>query len=297
VKDFGKILLYLAAVILFAALLAPPLWWAGQALAPLGPLGFLAETPFQRYFNRAALLAALALLWPLAASLRIPDRASMGLIPDSRWAPRLGVGLFIGIAAVAALGCALLPLELYKFKKEIPWDELAKLLGTAAVVSALEEFFFRGALLGILRRTSPDRIALAAVSALYAGVHFIKPEDCEIAQVAWHSGFALLPAAFHRFSEPLVLAGGFTTLFAMGWILGDTRLRTGSLWLPAGLHAGLIIGKMGFNKIAKRKGELPPWFTDDLLVGVGPLLAILAAGVAVRLWLHLADARALQSRG
>jgi len=51
-KDLARILVYLAAVILLGALLAPPLYWLGQAVAARGILAFLAETPFQKFFNR-----------------------------------------------------------------------------------------------------------------------------------------------------------------------------------------------------------------------------------------------------
>jgi membrane protease YdiL (CAAX protease family) len=295
-KDFAKILLYLLGAVLFGALLAPPLWWAGHLVADIGPLGFLAETPFQRYFNRAVLVAALGLLWPLVRSIKLPGWSAMGIAPDRRRWARIGAGLVIGVAAVAVLGLILLQIDLYKIKKEIPWNRVTGIFLSAFVIAALEEFFFRGALLGIIRRSAPDRVALAVVSALYAAVHFIKPADQAVDAVVWSSAFPLIPAALHRFSEPLVVAGGFTTLFAMGWILGDARLRTGTLWVSFGLHAGLVIGKFGFNKIAKRRGELPPWFTDDLLVGLGPLIAVLAAGVAIRVWLAYVDARSDKGR-
>src|SRR6187549_2149290 len=75
----GKIVLYFIAVLVCGCILAPPLFWLGQSFAALR------EEPFQRYFNRAALVAALALLWPLARSFRVKSRAELGLGPNPHW--------------------------------------------------------------------------------------------------------------------------------------------------------------------------------------------------------------------
>ena len=65
----------------------------------------------------------------------------------------------------------------------------------------------------------------------------------------------------------LVLAG-FSTFFCIGWILADARLRTRSLWLPIGLHAGWIFANGVFSKVAHREIVALPWLGKDLLVGI-----------------------------
>lgn len=289
VQAFAKIVCYLLATVLLAAAATPPLWWAGHAVAGGGIFPFLAETDFQRYFNRAILLAALLLLWPFTRWLGIRDRAEIGLAPDPHRWRRLVAGLLLAFVPVALLGAGLIHGEVFRLKTEIPWHKLPKIALTAGAVAAVEEFLFRGAILGLVRRTAPAWVALLAVSALYSVVHFIKPEDQPLAAVGWGSGFALIPAALAKFGEPLALAGGFSTLFVLGWILGYARLRTGTLWLPVGLHAGLVLGKMGFHKITKHRLAMPPWFGDDLLVGLGPLFTALAIGLLVWVWLAYVD--------
>ena len=85
-------------------------------------------------------------------------------------------------------------------------------------VALLEEALFRGALQGVVRRTATDGAALVFVAALFAAVHFLKPPENAVAphEVAWWSGFALVPQAFWQFGEPKLLLGGFTTLFLVG---------------------------------------------------------------------------------
>src|SRR5437879_5494796 len=98
-KEIGKILIFLLATVMLGALIAPALFWAGQMALHYsgahglvswqnqdgewiakGPLSFLASD-FQRYFNRAILIAAFALLPPLVRSLRIASREQLGLRP------------------------------------------------------------------------------------------------------------------------------------------------------------------------------------------------------------------------
>jgi len=60
-KDAARLLGYFAATILLGALLAPPLFWAGQWLAGHSVFPALAKFDFETFFHRALLLAAVAL--------------------------------------------------------------------------------------------------------------------------------------------------------------------------------------------------------------------------------------------
>src|SRR5258708_31884189 len=58
----GKIIAYLLGVVLLGALLAPPLYWLGQACSQISALQFLKDTDFQRYFARSVLISTFLLL-------------------------------------------------------------------------------------------------------------------------------------------------------------------------------------------------------------------------------------------
>ena len=280
-KALGKIIFYLAAVVVLGALLAPPLFWGAQWLSRHGILAWLSQQPFRRYFHRAVLVSALLLVWPVARWLRVPTVHAMGLRPNQRFWQDVATGFAVSFLMMGALAAVLLWLHVAHWRAIIPWADLGNIAISAVVVSILEECLFRGAILGLLTRALPEWAALSATSALYSIVHFLKSTGPALAmkKVGWLSGFALLPDALARFREPWLVLGGFTTLFCVGWILGWSRLKTRSLAMPMGLHAGWILGIMGFAKVTWRaKRDLLPWFGEDLSVGLGSVAVVAITG-------------------
>ena len=287
-KSLGKIILYLLVTVLAGALLAPLLYWGGHWVAHHGILTWLADTPFRKFFHRALLVAALVLLWPTARWLHVSSVRALGLAPNPhRWRD-LGAGFAASFLMMVALGAVLLALHVVKLRGHVHLMDFATIATSAVVVSLLEEGLFRGAILGLLTRSLPAFLGLFATSALYSILHFLKPDTAEPHTVHWFSGFALIPGTFAQFHEPLLLLGGFTTLFCVGWILGWARLKTRSLWLSIGLHAGWIFGIMSFSKITHRLMKIEetlPWFGGDLKVGLGSVAVVLLTGVLV--WRYL----------
>ena len=297
-KALGQILLYLAATVLIGALLAPPLFWMAQWAA--GHLhsarltDFLAKTDFARYFDRAIMLTALVLLWPLLRALRIRNFGyDLGLARDRwRW-QRLGAGFLVAIVTLGLLGGVLVLTGVYRMYSHFAYGKLAWLPVTAFTVAVLEEILFRGALQGAVRKTTVTDFALVTVAVIYAAAHFLKPPDhgLDPAAIRWWSGLALLPDTLSQFRDPALLLGGFTTLLLVGLILGYARERTRSLWMPIGLHAGWIIAEKGLVAIT-RHSVAWPWLGPGLpntMVGLAPLLTLLATwGI---LWWMLRNAR------
>lgn len=281
-KEVAKIIAYFVGVVLLGAVLAPPLYWAGNALAAGGTLTFLGEVPFQRYFNRAILIAAVLLLWPTVRSLKIGGWRELGLQPDPRWRSHALIGFAIGGALVAIMAALYVPLGFYRWRSDLPWEKLPAVAMSAFVVAIIEEALFRGAIFGLFRRSLRPVTALFWVTALFAILHFLKPdEDFKIAQVGWMSGFVLLPHSFHQFAEPMTLLAGFTTLFTLGWVLGLATMRTRALWMSIGLHAGVVFVKMGFSKFARRDHVLLPWVGPELQIGLVPVAVLAFGGVLV----------------
>jgi membrane protease YdiL (CAAX protease family) len=291
-KDLGKILLYFISVIALGALLAPPLYWAGQAVAARGMLTFLAETDFQKFFNRGALIAALALIWPTIKWLQIGSVKELGLERDPRGGRRFAFAFIAAGLCVAVLAAVYLEIDIYRWKKKLEWGKIPPLLLSAMVVSILEEVLFRAGILGLFRRTLRPWPAIFLTSAIFSAVHFLKPdEQVKVTQVDWLTGFAMVPHTFHKFGEPLLMLGGFTTIWVLGVILGDITVRTRSLWAPIGFHAGLIFIKMSFSKLTKRDSSNLPWIGEELQIGLVPILALALGWLFYWLWLRTFDAR------
>ena len=283
-REIVNIVAYFVGIVLLGSFLAPALYWAGRATAQYGVLTFLAETEFQKFFNRAMLVAAVVLLWPAVRSLKLQGWGDLGLERDPRAGQNLALGLGVAALCLIPMCISYVILDVYRWKKALPWEALPKLLLSSAVVAVLEETLFRGAIFGLFRRTMRPLGALFAVTTIFAVVHFLKPDErVVVSEVNWGSGFALLPHVFHQFTEPITLLAGFTTLFVLGWVLGYATLRTSSLWVAMGFHAGVVFLKMSFSKFTKRQAEYLPWIGDELQIGLVPV-AVLAIGGALFWW-------------
>ncbi len=286
-KDLGKIILYLVATVILGALLASPLYWGAQWLATLDILPSLAKYPYQKFFHRGLLIAAILLLWPAARWFSVPSVAELGLRRNPRRWNDLAFGFGASFLVMVVLAIVLVWMDVYRVRSTIHWNQLAKVATSAVVVSLIEEGLFRGALLGLLLRAMSWQPALFCISAFYSIVHFLKPEYQLPADPTIHlfSAFPLIFNAFGQFYEPWLVLGGFVTLFLVGWILGWTRLKLGSLWMAIGLHAGWIFGTMGFTKIGRRHiKDTLPWLGENLNVGIVSVFMVLVTGAIVWWW-------------
>jgi membrane protease YdiL (CAAX protease family) len=83
----------------------------------------------------------------------------------------------------------------------------------------------------------------------------------------------------------MTIASAFATLFLFGCILAVARVRTHSLWLPIGLHGGLIFGNGAFSWLTHRQIVALPWVGTNLLVGIVPLGVAAITWIMMRIWL------------
>jgi uncharacterized protein len=291
-KDAARLLAYFVGTILFGALAAPLLFWAGQALAAHGIFPALAEFDFESYFHRALLLGAIVLLWPLLRWLRIKTRRDLGLEPNPRWLRDVGIGFVLSALPVFLCEIFLVQRGLYSMRSNLSTAAFAPIVLTAFVVPFIEEALFRGLFLGVLLRGLRPWTANIVTAAIFSIVHFLKAPDETTTTVRWFSGFVSLAHSTDQFAQPMLVLAGFTTLFVIGVALAHARIRTRSLWLPIGLHAGWIFSSETFSKIARREVVALPWLGKSLLVGLVPLAVCLLSWVLLRIWLRYAVPRA-----
>jgi membrane protease YdiL (CAAX protease family) len=284
-KDAARLLGYFVVTVLFGALVAPLLYWPAQALAARGVLQGLAQYDFESFFHRALLLGALLFLWPLLRSLAVRDRATLGLEPNRNWPRHLLFGFLLSMLPVILCEIGLIKAGVYSLRDAPDWAAVAQVIPTAAVVPILEESLFRGLFLGILLRGLRPWPANLLSAAIFSIIHFLKAPDQTSSVVQWYSGFVSLAHAFDQFRDPMLVLAGFTTIFVIGIVLADARIRTRSLWMPIGLHAGWILSSMTFGKFARRELVALPWIGKTLLVGLVPLVVCLVTWVLVRLCL------------
>ena len=296
-KNPARLLLYLAGTVVFGALLAPPLYWMGHSGLALRVLPALGSYDFESYFHRALLIAAIALLWPLLRVLKVRAAKDLGLEKNRHAIPDLSAGFLIALGPLLICGAILIFSGVYSLRDHFLWSKMPAVLIASTLVPVIEELLFRGFILGVLVCSLPQWVAVFFTSALFSIIHFLKPSPRSLPEesISWWSGFDSITHSFSQFSDPLLLIGGFLTLFAIGWILADARLTTRSLWLPIGLHAGWIFANGSFSKAAHRELVIMPWLGKDLLVGIVPLMLAVASWALVRSWLRYSDARASSS--
>jgi uncharacterized protein len=289
-----KLLLYLLLVMLGGALLAAPLFELGQITRAwlethaLGGSGMgrwllkeIQRAHFSRYFNRAVLVCAIVFIWPFLKAVRL-DRH---LLPV--WRPiRGGLGQWAKGFALAAgllllLGGLFIRMGAYHLRDAPTWLALGEPMTAAFGAGVVEEFFFRGLLLGLLLRTMRPSSAVLWSVFIFALVHFLKPPmGWQIAdeEVRWFSGFAVLAQIARGFGDVQFLLAEFATLFAVGWVLTQARLQTGALWAGIGLHGGWVFGLKYFSALTEAQPGWLPWMGQNLKIGLAPLLMVLFTG-------------------
>jgi membrane protease YdiL (CAAX protease family) len=285
-KPVAKLAVYLAAVVVVAAAIAPLLFWSAQSLVAHGLFSFLAKYDFETYFHRAVLIAAAVLLWPFLRVSGVRRIADLDLESNPRWGRDLVAGVVLSMVPLLCCGALLVGFHVYWLRHVFVWSRLGKLVLASITVPLIEEAFFRGIILGVLLKGGRKYLAIVAVSALFAIVHFLKAPDRTSATVTWTSGFNSISHAFAQFGSPIVLLAAFATLFIIGCILADARVLTRSLWLPIGLHAGWIFGSGVFSLLARRQMLALPWLGNNLLVGVIPLGVATITWILMRAWLR-----------
>jgi uncharacterized protein len=290
-KDAARLLGYFAATILFGAVAAPILYWSAQSLAAHGIFPILAAFDFEAFFHRALLLGALLFLWPFLRWLRIKGLSDLALAPNRRWGRDVAIGFFISTLPILCCAVFLVALGNYTIRPHVAWGAVVAVTLTAVIVPFIEETLFRGVFMGVLLRDNRPWTAILLSSGIYSIVHFLKAPDQTTTSVMWTSGFTSLAHSFVQFAEPMLLLAGFSTLFFIGVILAYARLRTRSLWLPIGLHAGWIFANSAFNKIAHREVVALPWLGKSLLIGIVPLCVCFISWVLVGAFLRYVGAR------
>ncbi|MDP0492627.1 MAG: CPBP family intramembrane metalloprotease [Verrucomicrobiota bacterium JB023] len=311
-NDAFKLLLFAAGTFLLAAALVPLIYNLGKFLGEITEENSInsfidwigkeaRRADFARFFNRALYLSALILLPFLFLSLKAKrdDRPRRGpwsfALPGRSVAPVRGQALkrgehpilhFTGGFLLASLllflaGYLLLQLGIYEGEEE---DQLGKLLRksltTGLIVAVIEEWLFRGILLGIFLRSLRPSLAILCLSLLFAALHFMKPPDgldVTDPESLW-AGFEFLGLIASRFLSPLSFFNEFITLLVVGLILGWTRYRTAALWLPIGLHAGWVFALQTFEGITQRTETAAGWKNimvgENLTQGLFPLAAL-----------------------
>lgn len=313
-----KILLFLLGTMFLGALLAPALYLGGKEIVAAGWLegGWLdglhdsmARARFSRYFNRSILLSGAILLGPTLRWIRVGKQREVEsgtwhdrilrqfqLVPNPWWWSHLFVGIVLAGGTLLLLGWFYVTQGWYTLRatgKPLV-NLLLEALGTGLAVGLLEEFVFRGALQSIAAKLMKPRLLYVVIAVFFAVIHFFNPpQGLEAGEVTATTGLWMIGQIFEhffsQFATPSFLLAEFAVLFAIGLVLGYTRMKTRSLWLGIGLHAGWVFGVKTLSPCTVRAfapGEMMPWLGETLRVGAVSCLVVLLTGVLLWLWLR-----------
>lgn len=303
-SEAGAVILWLVGTIALAAGVFPWVYRAGKAfsvhaashnLTPMWEsIGRSAErADLGTYFSRSLYVAVLLLLpWLILRLRKIRGQAQRTIarpgLPGLSWKRRLlhlSSAILLAAGMLWLLGAALRSFGAFAADPDpVSFSRIiSKAVIPAFFGAVIEEWLFRGLLLGIWLRILTPGKALLTVSFIFAFVHFLAPPDGVTLQdpAAPLAGLQMLGLIFGHFLNPQFIAAEFLVLFTVGMILGATRLRTGSLWFPIGLHAGWIFAFKSFNMLhIEQDSPLRPlWIGESLRSGLLPLGTLLLTAV------------------
>ncbi|NLT69974.1 MAG: CPBP family intramembrane metalloprotease [Verrucomicrobiaceae bacterium] len=313
-----KTLVFLLGTVVLGAAFAPLLYLGGKHVVAEAWLegtwlesvnDSMRRAHFPRYFNRAILLGALLMIWPTLrwmnagrkrSAMRRPTgetiRRQLLLETNPLWRRHLFVGFFLAGGTLLLLGALYVNLGWYESVApgKPLWRILLAALGTGVAVGLLEEFVFRGAFHAVLAKLLKPKTLFWVIAVFFAVIHFFNaPKSLDVEEVSYGSGFWMLGKIIgyfvSQFANPYFLIAEFAVLLAIGLVLGYTRMKTGSLWLGIGLHAGWVFGVKTLSPLTRRAfepGEKMPWLGDNLRVGAISCLVVSLTGLVLWRWLR-----------
>jgi membrane protease YdiL (CAAX protease family) len=277
-RPLCALLIYIMAVFIGGALLAPPVYWLVQSFVHAHPEFFahhlhkVATASFPRYVNRSLMAVALIGLWPLVKNLEFHSLPELGIVrPRGQW-KKLAAGFvlgFVSLAIVAGISIAFHARQLNERPSgSAIFHRLLEAAATAIVTAILEEILFRGAIFGALRKVFHWTVALVLSSMIYAILHYF--ETVKIADaVTWLSGLELLPLMLRNLGDLHAVIPGFFNLTLAGMLLAWAYQRTGNLYFSVGLHMGWIFWIKAYAAVS----TMPPT-ADKWLWGSGRMAIV-----------------------
>lgn len=289
-KSYQRLLIFVLLVLALTALVSP---WAATAWDLMSGADSVARQdriPFSRIFNRFFMVSGVLLFFAYRPLLKIESPSQLGLAPRTRAVHDISIGLSFALGSMLALGFIMSLAGVYqpffRLSLSASVEQCVQALLTAFSVGFLEEIFFRGIIFrGLLEDWKPLPAFLVA-NLFYSALHFVKPgEEYFLSGIDPWAGVRHLFSTFAPFLEPAEIAPGMIGLLLIGIVLSYAFLRTGTLYLSIGLHAGWIISIKTVRVFGDYQRENLGWLfgsTDPKIVsGVMTWVGIVLVGVAV----------------
>lgn len=251
-KQSKKILIVFLLIVCISSIIAPFIKVALDSLLSVNP--FMVRLldyehgsyDFGKVMRRIMLAVAILIIFLLRKPLLLKSLTAIGIKNAEGWWKQLQTGFILGTGMLImytsflyANGTKIFEIEVKSFSDLLV--QLSKIFFVAGLIGFIEEVFFRGFILQSLLKDMQTVFAVFVSSILYSSLHFLKIELHSSPGIQPFIGFTVI----YRFFENLIL--NFTTilpslvgLFLVGVVLSYACLRTNSLYLAIGLHAGWV---------------------------------------------------------
>jgi uncharacterized protein len=290
-KSYQRLLIFLLLVLALTCVISPWMALGADWMAAHWPLLLSERVPFSRVFDRAFIVAGIV-VFILARRLLIPTELKTLLAV--KWADgarQLIAGWILAVLSMSLLVTLMTATQVFTpfFRLSLAdsLSQVASAFSAGIFAGTLEEVFFRGILFFGLRQNGRPLRAYMLANLFYSVLHFVKPGEAYFLNgVEPLAGFRHLFTTFEPFLHPLPLLPGILGLFLIGVILSYALVRTGSLYLSIGLHAGWVFALKIIRVFGNFTREDLGWAfgsTDPKIVsGLATWLGILLVGLAIR---------------
>lgn len=272
-----KIILMLIVVFFLSALLLP---FVEQFINLSGlivsDLRFLSKYGAVRIFSRLIMLFAFCGFFVFRKEMGFVDYKELGYgVHKNIIHCFYGFGLSV-FSFLCLMSCLIVsghyyisidPVNMYMAKV------LVKSFFAAGLIAFLEETLFRGYLFKTFTKTKSFVFSLLIVNVLYSMVHFLTPENIIYSNSDIFYGFDLCRGIFTSIGNDIDLyIQPFIGLLILGSLFTFAYIRTGSLYLSLGLHAGFVFAvKADFLFIDNTKKAIAPFLYDKTYISGGVL--------------------------
>lgn len=291
-------MIWVTISLILAAILFPWLYSAGMNLANaaetrelpaiLESIGESAgRAKIGRFYNRALLLCAISTLPILilrVRQIRKADPSSQPIKPRAlslrSKLSQLVISFSIAGGILWITGMILVQLGAFSLDPKVPG--FSKIISKAVIpaigAALVEEWVFRGLILGLFLRFFKPLAACISCSLFFAFLHFLNPPVTIQDPSHVFAGFEVLGKILLHFTNPRFFVTDFATLTLVGLILAWAKVKTEHLWFCFGLHAGWVFAFKLFGLLYNHVNghSLIPWGVGhSLRSGAIPLLALI----------------------
>lgn len=289
-KSYQRVLLLLFLVLLLTAVLSPWFAWFWSLIVKSQPRLEEYRFSFSRIFNRTFMVLAVVFFLIFCSRLKLGSPSRLGLQAPRRHYGDVVIGFFLSLASMAALVIAMSLSDIFtpyfRVRFVTALERSLKALISGLSSGLLEEIMFRGIIFkGFVDERRPVA-AFVVANLLYSAIHFVRPHEKSILYEPdpW-AGIVYLVYSFQPFLDLITLFPGLFGLFLIGVVLSYAFLRTGSLYLAIGLHAGWIFGlktmRIYGDFSREDLGRLFGASEPKIVSGVFSWIGILAVGVII----------------